>query len=94
MYDFRTGNDTRGPVKDPLQWQSTLALVSYRGACLEGIKLIPLDLGLSSGKRSHRGRPVLAHGEVAADVLGRLKEYSEPFGTKIVIDGEIGVIRP
>ena len=41
MYDFRTGNDTRGPVKDPLQWQSTLALVSYRGACLEGISSFP-----------------------------------------------------
>jgi poly-gamma-glutamate synthesis protein (capsule biosynthesis protein) len=41
-----------------------------------------------------RGRPLLAQGQVAHDILTWLQHVSEPFGTKITIDGEVGIIRP
>ena len=92
MYDHRTGNDTRGSVVDPVQWQSTLARLTYKAQQLNEIRLYPLDLNMRS-KRSQRGRPVLAGGDVARDVLCRLQEYSEPFGTKIEVQEDCGVIR-
>ncbi len=40
-----------------------------------------------------RGRPVLAEGQVAHDILTWLQTMSEPFGTEIEIDGTVGTIR-
>jgi Bacterial capsule synthesis protein PGA_cap len=93
MYDQRTGNDTRGAVTQSFQWQTAVATVSFCGRQLSEIRLHPLDLGMSSGRRSQRGRPMLAEGVVAEEVLARFQEYSAPKGTKIeVVDGR-GVIR-
>ncbi len=92
MYDHRTGNDTRGSVVDPIQWQSTLARVVYKDNALSEIRLYPLDLNMTA-RRSQRGRPLLAQGEVAQTILCRLQEYSVPFGTKIEIEDGVGVIR-
>ncbi|MBI3325292.1 MAG: CapA family protein, partial [Nitrospinae bacterium] len=40
-----------------------------------------------------RGRPVLAEGQVAQETLEWLQHVSAPFGTKISIDGDVGIIR-
>jgi len=40
-----------------------------------------------------RGRPVMAEGKVADEVLTWLQRVSEPFGTEIIIEGNKGVIR-
>ena len=41
-----------------------------------------------------RGRPVLAEGEVAQHVLTFMQRLSAPLGTRIEIEGDVGVIRP
>jgi poly-gamma-glutamate capsule biosynthesis protein CapA/YwtB (metallophosphatase superfamily) len=92
MYDFRTGNDTRGAVTQPIQWRSAIATVTFAAHALKSIHLHPVDLGISTGKRSQRGRPVLAEGEVAQEILRRFKAYSEPMGTRIGIEGDCGLI--
>ena len=93
MYDHRTGNDTRGAVTQPIQWQSAVAQVRFEEQELREIRLFPVDLGLSSGKRTMRGRPVLASGAVATEVLERFRRLSEPFGTRIEVEDGVGVIR-
>jgi len=92
MYDFRTGNDTRGAVTQPVQWQSAVVQVSFEDHALKEIRLHPVDLGMTA-KRSQRGRPVLAEGEVADEILTRFQTCSAPFGTKIEVEGCSGVIR-
>jgi hypothetical protein len=59
---------------------------------LKQIKLYPVDLGW---KRPipQRGRPVLAEGEVAQHVLTFLQKLSQPLGTRIDIEGDVGIIR-
>ena len=93
MYDHRTGNDTRGAVTQSFQWQTAIASVSFKDHALSEITLHPLDLGMSSGKRSQRGRPMLAEGAVATEILQRFIEYSTPNGTTIEVAGNCGVIR-
>jgi poly-gamma-glutamate synthesis protein (capsule biosynthesis protein) len=69
MYDHRTGNDTRGSVVDPVQWQSTLARLTYRP---NYSPRYASTSGPGKSKRSQRGRPGLAEGRNRPDVLCRL----------------------
>lgn len=89
LYDRRSA--TRS-AEDPLEFQSSLVLVRFRAGQLSQIELIPLDLGTTTGRRSQRGRPVLAGGEVAEDVLRRVQTLSKPFGTEVGIANGRGII--
>jgi hypothetical protein len=70
-----------------------VAQVFFKERALSEIRLHPVDLGLSSGKRSMRGRPVLASGDVADDILSRFETYSKPLGTTIEREAGFGVVR-
>jgi poly-gamma-glutamate synthesis protein (capsule biosynthesis protein) len=89
IYDYRSS--TRSSP-DPLEFQSALVLVRFEGWQLKGIELLPLDLGASTGRRSQRGRPVLAEGEVAGDVLQRIQALSKNFGTEMTISNGRGLV--
>jgi hypothetical protein len=43
---------------------------------------------------SQRGRPLLASEQVSREILDWLRDVSAPFGTRIEIEGSIGIIRP
>ena len=45
VYDFRSGNDTRGQAVEPIGWQTVIASVTFAARALTEIKLFPLDLG-------------------------------------------------
>ena len=92
LYDHRSGNETRGQVVQPIRWQSAVALVEFEKGRLNRIRLLPVDLGFHTHKRSQRGRPVLAEGEVAEEILYRFRDLSEPFGTCVRIEGGQGFI--
>jgi poly-gamma-glutamate synthesis protein (capsule biosynthesis protein) len=94
VYDFRSGNDTRGMAIEPIRWQTVIATVGFRARCLAEIRLHPVDLGYSTHKRSQRGRPVLAEGETAQEILCRLQRLCEPFGTRVEIQDGVGLISP
>ena len=51
-----------------------------------------MELGFGQA-RSTRGRPMLADGPVAREILERYQTFSQPFGTKIDIEGDVGVIK-
>jgi poly-gamma-glutamate capsule biosynthesis protein CapA/YwtB (metallophosphatase superfamily) len=93
VYDFRSGNGTRGMEVEPIRWQTVIADVLFQAHGLHEIVLHPVDLGYSSGKRSQRGRPMLAEGDVAEEILCRVQRLSRPFGTDVTIEENRGLIR-
>jgi poly-gamma-glutamate capsule biosynthesis protein CapA/YwtB (metallophosphatase superfamily) len=93
LYDYRSGNETRGQVVQPIRWQSAVVVADFAGGRLRQLRLLPLDLGFSTHRRSQRGRPVLAEGEVAEEIISRFRQLSEPFGTCVEMDDGQGVVR-
>ena len=92
FYDRSDGGE-RGFPADRVFWEAVLPICQFRGRELKEIKLYPVDLAY---KRPipQRGRPVLAEGEVAQHVLTFMQRLSAPLGTRIEIEGDVGVIRP
>ncbi len=90
--DARNGNGTRSFPAFKEYWESYAAMCEFRGRELVGIRLHPVDLG-HKRSRAQMGRPVIAHGEVAARVLDRVTRFSRHYGTEIVTEGETGYIR-
>ena len=84
---FRGGRNS-----NPLKYESIIAVSEFAGGELAEVRLYPTDLG-EKERMAHRGVPRLASPEVAKRTLGRLQKLSEPFGTTITIDGNVGVIR-
>ncbi|MBI4339112.1 MAG: CapA family protein [Chloroflexi bacterium] len=96
FYDLRAGYDanakpTRGQSVQPIRWQSTLPMISFKGGQLAGIELHAVDLGFGK-RRSMQGRPLLADGDVARQILERFQEFSRPFGTTINIHGSTATV--
>lgn len=88
----RSDGGARGFPADRVFWEALLPICHFKGRELKEIRLHPVDLGYKL-PIPQRGRPVLAEGEVAQHVLTFMQKVSEPFGTKIEIEGDTGVIR-
>ena len=74
------------------RWRNAVAVVDFAAKELKEVKLYPIDLGFKR-PRSQRGRPILAHGEVAQEVLLLFRRLSRPFGTEVEIREDVGTIR-
>lgn len=93
FYDARIeGSSTGSWPGQAFWWDSAMVLTEFREGELHDIRIVPIVLGYGL-PRPQRGRPVAASGEDARRILELLQELSEPFGTRIEIDGEEGVIR-
>jgi poly-gamma-glutamate synthesis protein (capsule biosynthesis protein) len=78
---------------NPASWYDGLVPVTeYEDGRAKTIRLYPLDLG-NTYDRTRRGIPHLADPVNAQRILSDLQRYSAPFGTKIAIEGSVGVIR-
>jgi poly-gamma-glutamate synthesis protein (capsule biosynthesis protein) len=87
LYRQRSQNDTKGFPSDRRYWQSLVPRCTWRDGELASIDLYPVSLAL--GEAHHRrGRPRLAVGDEAAEILSRFAQLSEPFGASISVDGE------
>jgi poly-gamma-glutamate capsule biosynthesis protein CapA/YwtB (metallophosphatase superfamily) len=91
-FDARSQNEARGFPSDRIWWESVVVSCEYQAGRLSGLRLHAIDLGYKQ-PRSRRGRPVLAGNDVAEAVLGRMQEYSRPFGTAIEIKNGVGVVQ-
>jgi poly-gamma-glutamate synthesis protein (capsule biosynthesis protein) len=93
FYDSRSGSELTGEWlahgTNPAAWRDIVATVEFRAGKLHDITLQPIDLGFRR-PRSQRGRPVLARGENADEVLALFDRLSAPFGTKIAVAGGTG----
>ncbi|HEY4252254.1 MAG TPA: CapA family protein, partial [Roseomonas sp.] len=87
VYRQRTSNDTKGFPSDRRFWESVLPVCHFDGRTLAAMEIHPVTLGL--GEAAHRrGRPRLATGEEGAGILRRFAALSEPFGTRLRLDGD------
>ncbi len=93
FYFTRSRNETVAQDINKENWQSFVAEVEWQGKQLKEIRLHPIDLGIGL-PMGQRGRPVLAEGAVAQEILDRLQRCSKRFNTPIIAtaDGK-GVIK-
>jgi hypothetical protein len=74
-----------------VNYDSVFAECRYENGELTQVILHPLDEGYDL-PQSQRGAPRVAHGASAQRILKQLQTLSQPFGTQISIEGELGVI--
>jgi poly-gamma-glutamate capsule biosynthesis protein CapA/YwtB (metallophosphatase superfamily) len=73
-------------------WESMFATTEWEAGKLKEIRVYPIDLNASGGKP--KGVPEFASPAVAKKILEEMQRYSLAFGTKMQIEGEVGIIRP
>ncbi|PDT43802.1 hypothetical protein CO661_33000 [Sinorhizobium fredii] len=79
--------------KDPVFYESIVAVSRFDQNQLAELRLYPIELGHSK-RLANRGVPKLASPAQANSILERLQKLSKPFGTDITIENGIGFIRP
>lgn len=72
--------------------ESALAECKYENGLLKEVRMHPIEFGYDA-PISQRGIPRVPSPEVAVRILHRLQRMSEPFGTKISIENNLGIIR-
>jgi hypothetical protein len=85
------GLETRGVV-EPINYESAIAVSKFERGLLQEIRVYPI-WARHDGPLSRRGLPMTAPPAIAQRILQRLQKLSEPFGTRIAIEGNVGVIR-
>ena len=87
----RDEGGTKGFAADPRYWRTVVPDCRFDGNTLTRIEILPIALGF--GQPMHaRGIPRLAEGDEAAEILRDFARLSEPFGTRIEIDDERGIV--
>jgi hypothetical protein len=91
----RGDQDGRGTFQQYINLVALLAETTYQDGKLVEVRLYPVDLGVDKAKRpwSKMSIPMTPSPELATRILTDVQKYSEPFGTKIVIENGVGVIR-
>ena len=87
-------------ISEPMSWESVVAHLEFKDQTLRSVTLRPIALNYvgkgeadvqsqyTSNEFLHtRGLPSAATGAQARYILERLRDYSNVFGTRIVIDG-------
>jgi len=81
------------PGGNPASWyDGVVAVTDFVNAEAKTVRLYPLDVG-NTYEPSRRGIPHLAEPADARRILETLQKDSAQFGTKISIEGSVGVIR-
>ncbi|MER8785544.1 CapA family protein [Mesorhizobium sp. M1006] len=76
----------------PVYYESIITVSRFEQNQLAELRLYPIELGYLK-RFANRGVPRLAPAPQAQAILERLQKLSEPFGTEIAIDNNVGVIR-
>ena len=92
---------TMWTLQEPITWESVVASLTFKGRAVQTIQLKPIVLNfLGEGQpEAHdpyvnnqfmdtRGLPAPAKAQQAKDILQRMVDLSQPFGTTIEITGE------
>ncbi|MER8486577.1 CapA family protein [Mesorhizobium sp. M1322] len=80
------------PLSDAVYYESVVAVSRFERNQLAELRLYPIELGRLK-RFANRGVPSLATAPQARVILERLQRLSEPFGTQIAIENDVGVIR-
>jgi poly-gamma-glutamate capsule biosynthesis protein CapA/YwtB (metallophosphatase superfamily) len=92
-------------IDEPIAWESVVANVKFQGRRLQSVTLRPIAMNtLGEGQPDvhdehtnnrfldTRGLPSSATGMKATDILNRLEKQSAPFGTRLLIEGDVAEI--
>lgn len=85
-FDTRSKNGKVGLGVNPYVWESAIPIWEMENKKLKSLTLYPIELGFGL-PRYKKGWPVLSDNKA---IIEKLKELSEPFGTKIEMEGAIG----
>ncbi len=88
----RYSNDTKGFPARPEVWESVVAMPAWKDGELISLELHPISLGFGK-KPSIRGRPMFADVETGKKIIQDLIERSRPYGTSIIYENGIGVVK-
>jgi poly-gamma-glutamate synthesis protein (capsule biosynthesis protein) len=91
FFDRYDAGGSRGYPVDEAVWESVVAVLRFEGKSTRSLDLIPISLGFGR-PRGERGSPVLANPDLSKKILERLSRLSQPFGTKIEVEGTVGRI--
>lgn len=86
--DKRSNNGAIGLGVNPNVWESIIPQWEMKNGKLEQIKLYPIELGFGM-PRYKRGWPSLSD---STNILKSLQKLSKPYGTKIQINNNLGLI--
>ena len=82
LFRIRSQNDKRGFPSDKRYWQTVVPVCHYSDGRLTEIEILPVSLGLGTAHHL-RGRPRLAQGAEADEILTRLESLSAAMGTPL-----------
>ncbi|KFZ12991.1 hypothetical protein V501_03945 [Pseudogymnoascus sp. VKM F-4519 (FW-2642)] len=86
-------NETRWSwLNQPENCEALLVSANYTNGKLSQALLYPVDLGKTPRYGSMIGTPTRPKPEVAQEILSRVAEYSQPFGTTIDIKNGVGIV--
>jgi poly-gamma-glutamate capsule biosynthesis protein CapA/YwtB (metallophosphatase superfamily) len=85
------GLEARGVV-EPVNYESAIALSKFDRGQLTEVEVFPI-WARQDGPLSRRGLPMTAPPAIAQRILQRLQKLSEPLGTTLTIEGNVGIIR-
>jgi poly-gamma-glutamate capsule biosynthesis protein CapA/YwtB (metallophosphatase superfamily) len=77
---------------DEKYWITVTPRMVFEGDELKELTLHPIELG-QCNPRSQRGRPMLADSTLGKKILGIIRKLSEPYGTKIKVRDNVGVVQ-
>src|SRR4029453_6047712 len=77
----------------PIKYESIVAVSRFEKGQVAEVRLYPVQLTDDGVRMAHRGVPRLAAATTAQRILTRLQKLSQPFGTTIAIEGNVGMIR-
>lgn len=78
--------------QNPVHAEGGIAVSTFKNHEVLDIKLYPIDLGFQK-PRWQFGRPKLADEMLAEKIIARWVKLSEPFGTRIVFEEGLGIVR-
>jgi poly-gamma-glutamate capsule biosynthesis protein CapA/YwtB (metallophosphatase superfamily) len=92
VYRVRYDDDRKGFPIDARFWQTVVPTCRFEGDTLAAIEIVPAELG--HGLPPHRrGRPRLAEGAVAAEILNHFAQLSAVYGTQIAVSDGRATVR-
>ena len=92
-YDIMATAKEKSGHENPANQESVLTTSRFEGGKLKEVRLYPVDLGGARRPLSRMGIPLTPSPGEAQRILKELQEYSRPFGTKISIEDNVGVIQ-
>jgi poly-gamma-glutamate synthesis protein (capsule biosynthesis protein) len=92
-YDVLANEKDMALLETPPNQETVLTTSRFEQGRLVEVRLYPADMGGSRRPISQMGLPLQPSSEDAQRILKELQEASAPFGTRIAIEGDVGVIR-